>query len=344
MAVSVELLDVRYARAVDRYVAAHPQGTPFHETRWTDLLAATFGFTTLTLVAADASSIRGMLPLALVAAPITGRRIVSVPFGVYGGVLASDAEAVYALDEAGQLLARRDAVRFLELRYLGRGPTRHAASATHATYRAALPARREDVLESIPRKARAEVRKARERHGLRLVSGLELLDGFYALYCLNKRGLGSPVFRKGYFRRILELFGHRALLHGVAGEQGLLTAVLSLADGTTLYPYYSGAAPEANRLGASNLLYASLMEEATARGFKTFDFGRSRVGSGPAAFKQHMGFAATPLDYQFYFPFGGRPPALHPDNPRLRLPQRVLSSLPLWMARAVGPTLMRHVP
>jgi FemAB-related protein (PEP-CTERM system-associated) len=341
---SVELLDVRYTRAVDRYALSHPEGTPFHETRWTDLVRTTFGFPCSTLVAADRTSIRGVLPLALVAAPITGRRLVSVPYGVYGGILSSDADATYALDEALQTLAKREHVRFIELRYLGEGATDHAGVSTHETYRKELPTDPEEVLGTIPRKARAEVRKARNKHDITFVGGPHLFERFYQLYCLNKRGLGSPIFRRGYFRRLLDLYGHRAMLHGVEKDGELLVAVLSLAAGRTLYPYYSGAAPEANRLGASNALYAGLMEEAVKLGFGVFDFGRSRVDSGPASFKQHMGFEPTPLDYQFFFPYGGKPPSISPGNPKMALPRRIISSLPMWAAQVVGPAIMRHVP
>jgi len=344
MSVSVELLDVRFTRAVDRYVLRHPQGTPFHETRWLDLVSSTFGFASKTLVAADQSEIRGVLPLGLVSAPITGRRLVSVPFSVYGGVLASDPEAIGALDAAACQLAQQLHVRYVELRYLGQGPTHHPSSQTHETYRKRLPETADEVLATIPRKARAEVRKARNRYGMEFVSGPQLFDAFYELYCVNKRGLGSPVFQRSYFRKLLDLYGHRALLHGIEHEGEILTVVLSLSAGGVIYPYYSGTAEGANRLGASNALYASLMEAAVDLGFELFDFGRSRIGSGPASFKQHMGFEPTPLDYQFYFPDGGKPPHLSPDNPSLAIPQRILSSLPMWMARTVGPVLMRHVP
>ncbi|GJM20165.1 MAG: peptidoglycan bridge formation protein FemAB [Planctomycetota bacterium] len=342
--VDVELLDVRYARAVDRYVATHPDGTPFHETRWLDLVRATFGFATKTLVAADRECIRGVLPLGLVAAPITGRRLVSVPYGVYGGVLASDTEAAEALDRAAVELSHELHVRYLEMRYLGAGVTKHASATIHETYRKDLPETPEEVLATIPRKARAEVRKGRNKHGLVFTSHPGLLDGFYELYCINKRQLGSPVFRKSFFRRALDLYGPRGFLHGVEKDGKLLAAVLSLRGGDTLYPYYSGALPEAGRLGASNLMYAALMEEAVRLGMKRFDFGRSRIGSGPASFKQHMGFDPTPLDYQFHFPYGGKPPTLSPGNPAMKLPQLVLSNLPAWMGPLVGPSLMRHVP
>lgn len=340
----MELLDVRYARAVDRYVESHPEGTPFHETRWLDLVRATFGFATKTLVAADRDTIRGVLPLGLVAAPITGRRLVSVPYGVYGGVLASDAAAAEALDRAAVELSKSLHVRYLELRYLGAGVTDHASATIHETYRKDLPATPDEVLGTIPRKARAEARKGRNKHGLRLVSHAGLLDGFYELYCINKRQLGSPVFRKSFFRRLLDLYGPRGFLHGVEHDGKLLAAVLSLRGGDTLYPYYSGSLPESGRLGASNFMYAALMEEAVRLGMTRFDFGRSRIGSGPASFKQHMGFEPTALDYQFFFPYGGKPPSLSPGNPAMKLPQKILSSLPRWMGPVVGPSLMRHVP
>jgi hypothetical protein len=91
-------------------------------------------------------------------------------------------------------------------------------------------------------------------------------------------------------------------------------------------------------------MYGFLMEDAVARGFRLFDFGRSRADSGPAAFKHNMGFEPTPLTYQFYLPQGGHPPSLNPSNPKTAIPRKILANLPMWMAQVVGPTLMRHVP
>jgi len=342
---SIELLDLRHAREADRFVARHPLGSPFHETRWLELVRSTFRFETQTLVAWRGREVAGLLPVALVTAPLTGRRLVSVPFGVYGGILSFDEDSLHALDEAGQVLARRTSARFLELRWMGPGPTRHEHFALYETYRRALPAAPEDVLTSIPRKARAEVRKALERHGLQPVAGPQLFDEFYRLYVDNKQGLGSPVFAMRYFRRLLDLYGPRARLHGMRDPSGpLLAAVLSLQAGDTLYPYYSGAAAGSDRLGANNAMYAGLMEHAVREGLRVFDFGRSRANSGPAAFKRHMGFEPLALDYQFYFPHGGHPPRINPDNPRMALPRRILAGIPPWLARMVGPTIMRNVP
>jgi FemAB-related protein (PEP-CTERM system-associated) len=344
MSLRVELLDLKHARSADRFALHHPLGTPFHESRWLELVRSTFRFETQTLVAWRGKELAGLLPLALVTAPITGRRLVSVPFGVYGGILAADAEALAALDSNACELTRRLNARFLETRYLGVAPTHHHALHRYETYRRELPDDPGAVLGTIPRKARAEVRKGCERHGFALREGRELFPHFYRLYLENKRSLGSPVFRPGYFQRLLDLYGPRATLHGLCAGDKVLAAVLSVQGGQVLHPYYSGAEEGADRLGANNAMYALLMEDAVRRGCTVFDFGRSRVGSGAATFKRHMGFDASPLDYQFFFPRGGRPPEISPSNPRMALPQRVLSAIPTWVAQLVGPHVMRHVP
>lgn len=340
----VTLAKTTDARPIDRYVAAHEGGSPFHETRWLELSRLTFGFATQTLLARRAGGIVGVLPLAMVTAPITGRRLVSVPFGVYGGILADDEEAMAALDEAACALATSTGARFLELRYRGAGPTEHESVALHETYRKTLPPTPDEVLGSIPRKRRAEVRRGRERHGLELVEGPHLFDDFYRLYVANKTLLGSPVFAPSYFRVLLELFHGRSALHGIVTEGRVVAAVLSVFDETTIYPYYSGEDGDARGMGVNNTMYCALMEDAVRRGFDVFDFGRSRVGSGAATFKRNMGFEPEPLDYQFFFPRGGRPPQINPSNPRTALPRRVLSTLPAWLAPVVGPPIMRHVP
>ncbi len=341
---NIELMDGADARKVDRFVLSHPDGTPFHETRWMQLVRTTFGFETQSLVAKQDGVVVGVLPLAMVTAPITGRRLVSVPFGVYGGILTSDTDAVAGLDEAACTLARRASARYVEMRYIGTAPTQHESLSLYETYRRELPEDAADVLNLIPRKRRAEVRKARDRHGATMTAGRAGLDEFYALYVSNKRRLGSPLFSKRYFTCLLDLYGPRASLHVVRIEERAVAAVLSLRARDVIYPYYSGSVPDADRLGANNYMYAMLMEEACRGGVRIFDFGRSRADSGAAAFKRHMGFSPTPLDYQFYFPRGGHPPALTPSNPKTAVPRRILSAVPEWVARLVGPVIMRHVP
>ena len=83
------------------------------------------------LYAEDAAGIRGVLPLAHVRSRLFGNALVALPFAVYGGVAAVDAEAVAALENAAQDLARKLGVDHLEFRNVA---PRHAEWPTQDLY------------------------------------------------------------------------------------------------------------------------------------------------------------------------------------------------------------------
>ena len=302
-----------------------------------------------------------MLPLFQVRS-LAGRALVSMPYSVYGGALVDDAGVERAL--LGRLRALVDAerLRFAELRFRelpaadagapGEGFAALAGSDLYCTFLRELPADPELCLEMIPRKSRATTRQARDRHALRFVEPPRDFDSFRAfhrLFVLNKRRLGSPAFSLGWFLDVARIFGARARLHFVlAGDASaplrVVVAVVSLLHGDTWNPYWSGSLPEADRLGASNFAYWQLMRTASAEGFRRFDFGRSRVDTGPWHFKRNMGFEPTPLPYRWLLGAGASVPQVHPGNEKFSLPRRLIASLPVPWIEAVGPRLMALVP
>ena len=70
-----------------------------------------------------------------------------------------------------------------------------------------------------------------------------------------------------------------------------VASVLSLYADGTVYPYWGGGTAAARDLRANDRMYFALMGHARARGCTRFDFGRSKAGTGAAAFKK--GGAAT---------------------------------------------------
>jgi hypothetical protein len=59
-------------------------------------------------------------------------------------------------------------------------------------------------------------------------------------------------------------------------------------------PYYAGDDLAARELAANDFKYWELMRRACARGYKIFDYGRSKVGTGPYSFKKNWGFEPLP--------------------------------------------------
>jgi hypothetical protein len=109
-------------------------------------------------------------------------------------------------------------------------------------------------------------------------------------------------------------------------------------------PYYGGALRAAFRLAANDFMYWSLMCYGMNAGYKIFDFGRSKIGSGSYDFKRHWGFEATPLPYQFLLIQQSYMPDLSPHNPRFASAIRLWRLIPLAMTQWLGPKLIRYFP
>jgi predicted N-acyltransferase len=143
-------------------------------------------------------------------------------------------------------------------------------------------------MERIPKKARAEVRCARDPEApatdkKRQSFGIKVtpdgsVDELFELFADNKRRLGSPTLPKRWFRGLLDEFGRAVVIHRAVEPQGrTLAAVMSFCFKDTVHAYYSGSLSGINDTGVNNLIYCAIMEWAVGQGYTRFDFGRSRA-------------------------------------------------------------------
>lgn len=335
-------LDRQRESAWDAFVLAHPEGTFFHRAGWRRVIERSFGHATHYLCVERGGAIVGVLPLAHVRSRLFGDSLVSTAFCVYGGPLASDAAARAALDARAEALARELAVGALV--YRSRTPSRldwARQDQVYATFRKALDADPERNLLAIPRKQRAVVRQAMHR-------GLEarveqIPDVQFDLYALSLRNLGTPGFPRRYFRELHRAFAGDCESLVVYHQGQPVSGVLSFYFRDEVLPYYGGGAPVARALGAADFMYWDLIRRAAQRGLRTFDFGRSKVGTGAYAFKKNWGFTPQPLIYEYFLPRGGAIPEHNPLNPKYRFLIKLWKRLPLPVANIVGPRLSRSL-
>lgn len=342
---SVGTLDgPRDAGRWDAFVAACPDATFFHRAGWCPVLETSFGARCHFLMAERAGAIRGVLPLVEIRSRLFGHRLVSTGWGVGGGAVVEEEAAGAALDIAAENLLARTGAAYIEIRDPacphGAWPRRDGLYATFA--------RRTDgpdeaaILKQIPRKQRAVVRKALE-------SDLTWrrdrdVDTCWRLYALSMRNLGTPVFARRYFRTLKAVFGDDVdvLTVGDAGGRPL-SSVLTFYFRDRVLPFYTGADPVARRTGAADLMYFHLMRDAWQRGYPVFDFGRSKVGTGPHAFKKNWGFTPRPVIHEFRLAEGRAMPDVNPNNPKYRRLIAAWKRLPLPVANLIGPWVGRQV-
>ena len=108
-------------------------------------------------------------------------------------------------------------------------------------------------------------------------------------------------------------------------------------------PFYGGGVRVARALAANDFMYWEVMRRACERGYRVFDFGRSKIGTGSYAFKCNWGFEPTPLVYQFRLAAGRSVPDLNPLNPKLRIFIAAWKKLPLGVATRLGPLIVRGI-
>lgn len=331
--------------AWDAYVDAHPSGTFYHLSGWRRVIGDALGHPLHYLVARTDREITGVLPLASVSSWLFGSKLVSLPFLVYGGPLASDPVSERALVDAAWSLANELGVDALELRSrdapaaAGEG---WQSVASHVTYRKAIEADPDANMKAVPRKQRAMIRK-----GIKAGLGAEIDDDVSRLHetlleC--KRNLGTPFFSRRYLAAIKDTFGDAAEILTVVKDGETVCSVMSFIYRDEILPYYGGGGALARRYYGNDFMYWSVMERACQNGIRVFDYGRSQRGSGPARFKEHWGFEPSELHYRIRALPGRALPDNNPDSPRYRQFVKLWKRLPLPVAGMAGPYLARRLP
>jgi len=340
-------IEVRLATRADTdrwegFVERCPEATFFHRAGWKEVIETVFRHRAFYLVAERDASIVGVLPLAETKSFLFGHALVSLPFCVYGGAAATDPAAVPALHAAARGLAARLGVDHLELKNRVAREPGWPRQDLYVTFRKELLPDVEANLLAIPRKQRAMVRKG-IKHGLR--SEIDRSAGrFFRLYADNMRRHGTPPQPKRYFETLLAVFGRDAEVLTVLDAAGRpVSSVLTFYFRDEVLPYYAGDGVDARDLAANDFKYWALMQRACERGYRVFDYGRSKRGTGSFDFKKNWGFEPEPLHYEYALLRGEGIPEHNPLNPKYRAFIALWRRLPLPVANRLGPFLARSL-
>ena len=326
----------------DAFVLAQPDATVFHRAGWQTVIRDVFRHDTYFLYAESGGVIQGVLPLAHVNSRLFGNALTGLPFAVYGGVAAATPEAVTALEAEAQRLAVELGTDHLELRHIERRHTDWPVQELYVTFRKAILPKEEDNMLAIPRKQRAMVRKGIKNA---LTSHIDPnADRFFVMYADNVHRHGTPAMPKRYFETLLKTFGADCEVLTVCSAEGRpLSSVLSFYFRDEVLPYYAGDDEAARDLAANDFKYWELMRLACARGLKIFDYGRSKEGTGPYAFKNNWGFEPTPLNYEYRLYKRDSIPQNNPANAKYKLLIATWRRLPIGVANWLGPFIVRNL-
>jgi FemAB-related protein (PEP-CTERM system-associated) len=330
----------------DAFVEKHAAGSPFHLSAWQRLIENTFGHEPRHILARNLSDgeVVGVLPMFLVRSRIFGRMLVSTPHAAYGGCIADSREVTKLIVDSARELAKDLRVEFLELRNFRNALDDPSLSGRdlYVTFRQELKKDVEEALLSIPRKTRAEIRDG-IRNGLEFKVDEIGTDEFFHIYSQSVRHLGTPVFPKRLFENGRREFGSACKIFSVHWTGKLTAAVWTLFHNDEVVPYFGGSLRDYNRLAVNNFMYWMLMKYGAENGYRIFDFGRSKRGSGSFNFKKRWGMEMSQLNYQYALVRMKSLPDTSPLNPKFARAIQLWQRLPLCVTNQLGPIISRHL-
>jgi FemAB-related protein (PEP-CTERM system-associated) len=326
----------------DQFVRAHASGTFFHLSGWKRVIERAFGHRTYYLIAERGPAVTGVLPLTHVKSLLFGSSLISNAFGVHGGPIAENTETLCKLEAEAVRLMDAIAVPVLELRdFSATRADWPSKKDLYASFRRSLDPSVERNLKSIPRKQRAMIRKGiKNKLKSEIDHGVERL---YRILAESFRNLGTPVFSESYFHILRDEFSTCSDIVTVTYDGHAVASVLNFYFRDEVLPFYGGGVRAARALAANDFMYWEVMRRACERGYRNFDFGRSKLGTGPFAFKRNWGFQPIPLIYQYRLSPGTSIPDLNPLNPKLAMFIAVWKRLPLAVATRLGPSIVRGI-
>jgi FemAB-related protein (PEP-CTERM system-associated) len=326
----------------DAYVASRPDGNFFHLSGWREVVKRSFGHVCPYLVAREGGAIGAVMPLVEIQSRLFGHFLIGNGFTVGGGPLAANDAALQTVLAEAEALGRARKVAYVELRDCEKaGSGWQAKSDLYAGFEGPIAREEADNLKQIPRKQRAVVRKALEQGFT--ISIERSIQPFFDLYARTLRDHGTPILPRRFYENLLTVFGDACEILTVRKDGVPISSVMSFFYRDKVLPYYTGSLPQARRSGANDMMYWALMRRAIERGATIFDFGRSKVGTGPYSFKSNWGFNPRPITHHYLLIGQDTLPNLNPTNPRYAKIIAAWQRLPIPVANAISPFISRNL-
>jgi CelD/BcsL family acetyltransferase involved in cellulose biosynthesis len=285
--------------------------TFFYSDAWFNLITRLYKHPIVPLLTTNqAGQITGFLPLCSIQSPLTGRRLIALPYSDYYPLLASDDHTANDLIDQAIDLAKRQNVRYLELRT---GPNEVLARRTdlvedNSCVRPLLPLPGDpDVAWSKLRKPlQQQIRKSRKLGvQVRVVQRREEVAHYYRLhvqtYCKKHGVLAQPAqFFYGLWDN-LAMHDMMQLLLAEYEGQAIAGMVLIVADNKTIRYAYGASDKRYLHLAPNNLLMWSAITWGCEHGYQILDMGRTaRANEGLMEYKRRWGTIPEPLPYYYY--------------------------------------------
>jgi FemAB-related protein (PEP-CTERM system-associated) len=285
-AIRIEVCGPAAEKDWNGFVGADSHASFYHRFEWSSINRQELGNEPFFLVARQGGVVAGILPLCLVKSPWFGRIVCSMPYVNYGGPCAASEDVREALVHEAVAVTNRVKAKYLELRTCEPIRTQLPVSLRKVSLTLELDADPEKLWSKFTSKHRTNIRRAQKNDLTVRSGGLELLDTFYATMEDSWRQLGTPLYARSYFERILRTFPeHTRIFVCAQGDEPIAVAFNGYLNGI-VEGMWAGGSARSRELQANYVLYWEMIRDACVRGCRSYHLGRSTADSGAEDFKK----------------------------------------------------------
>ena len=324
----------------------------YYQPAWLNILSTLYGYSTTLLTATNKDGqITAALPLCSMHSPLTGRRLVSLPFSDQCPLLAEDEAGAQQVIDQALRLAKQQKVGYLELRtgvnQLLASRSEMVQSDLYVRWLLPLSSDPDTLWSRLRKPVQRQIKKAQGQGvQVRLAERREEMDHYYRLHLETRsKKHGMPAQPRRYFSALWDAFaaqgGVQVLLAEYEGK--VIASMILLASGSTVRYAYGASDERYLQFGPNNLLMWKAITWGGEHGYQTLDMGRTASDNeGLMEFKRRWGATQEPLPY-YYYPHIAGLASTTEQSWKYRLLTTCWRRLPVQVTGPLGGRIYKHL-
>jgi Acetyltransferase (GNAT) domain len=288
----------------DDLVLATGKASFFHSSAWARVLHESYCYKPVYFTLFEGGKLSYLMPFMEVNSWITGKRGVSLPFTDQIGPIVGDGITFDGIIEDVVHYGEKVGWKYIEWRdgkYFGEGLS---TSEFYYTHELNLSRPEKELFSGLRDSTRRNIKKAvKAGVSVEISQSMDSIKSFYRLNCVTRKRHGLPPQPFSFFKKVFEHViskGYGFVASAMHSGKVIASAVFFRFGKSTIYKY--GASDMAYQdLRPNNLVMWEAIKWCGAKGFRTFNFGRSEPENhGLLQFKRGWGAKEIPLRYLRY--------------------------------------------
>ena len=317
----------------------------YQSINWIKAIKESYGLQPFIIALIKEKKILNAIPFFLIKSNFFGKKLVSMPYGDYGGFLFSDVKIDWLLENLEDV-ARDNDVDYVEIREpdakLEKSLESFETKLIYYNFTLNLDMSMDEIWKSFDKKVRNSIRKAEKNHVKVVKGGRKDLEEFYRLYLKTMKRLGSPPHSFDFFNNVFKFCSKNVKLFFAEHDNKKIAASIFFLYKKKIYYWKNVSNEEYLYLRPNDLILYRMIEWGHRRDYESLDFGRARMHTGGFLFKKRWGGKMKELNYHYKLFKDIEIP--DPEKEKYKFLGGLWKSLPIFLIKRFGPKIRKNFP